>query len=226
MESAKSCARGRVISGECHHGNGCQRKVERTPAFAGVPGRRTGSPVPDPALRRLNWGCGPDGVPGWLNSDVKSGPGIDLSADILDGLPLAADSIDYVVSIHALPELPYSSLLPALEELRRVLKPGGVLRLALPDLLKGVDAYRRGYRDYFLIPDEDMESLGGKLVLQLVWYGYSRTPFVYEFIEELLRRAGFAHVHESAYGQTGSPFEGITELDNRKDESLFVEAVK
>jgi len=39
---------------------------------------------------------------------------------------------------------------PVLAELRRVLKPGGVLRLVLPDLLKGVDAYRRGDRDYFL----------------------------------------------------------------------------
>ena len=63
--------------------------------------------------------------------------------------------------------------MPVLTELRRVLKPGGVLRLCLPDLIKGVEAYERGDRDYFLIPDEDARSLGAKLVTQLIWYGYS-----------------------------------------------------
>jgi SAM-dependent methyltransferase len=132
-------------------------------------------------VKRLNWGCGGWCEPGWINSDQKEGPGI-LSCDIRNGLPLETDSIDYAVSIHALPEVPYPELVPVLQELRRVIKPGGVLRLALPDLEKGFEAYRRKDRDYFLIPDEDMQSLGGKLVLQLIWYGYSRTPFTYDFI--------------------------------------------
>jgi SAM-dependent methyltransferase len=177
-------------------------------------------------VRRLNWGCGASGEPGWLNSDVKEGPGIDLPCDIREGLPLVDDCVDYAVSIHALPEVPVDGIVPVLTELRRVLKPGGVLRLALPDLLRGVEAYRRGDRDYFLIPDEDMASIGGKLVLQLVWYGYSRTLFVPDFIEELLRRAGFADVHHVAFHETASPYTEIVELDNREDESLFVEAVK
>jgi hypothetical protein len=33
-------------------------------------------------IRRLNWGCGDVRPPGWINSDIKSGPGIDISADI------------------------------------------------------------------------------------------------------------------------------------------------
>ncbi|HEY3020350.1 MAG TPA: methyltransferase domain-containing protein [Solirubrobacteraceae bacterium] len=176
-------------------------------------------------MRRLNWGCGATGEPGWINSDVKDGPGVDLPCDIRDGLPLATGSIDYAVAIHALPEVPYDALVGVLQELRRVLRPGGVLRLALPDLLRGVDAYRRGDRDYFLIPDDDMASLGGKLVLQLIWYGYSRTLFVPEFIEELLRRAGFAEVHHVAFRETATAHPGIVELDNRERESLFVEAV-
>ncbi len=105
------------------------------------------------AVRRLNWGCGGHTLPGWINSDNKEAPEIDLSCDIRSGLPLDADSIDYAASIHALPEVPYTELVPVLRELRRVIKPGGVLRLSLPDLLKGVDAYRRGDRDYFLVPD-------------------------------------------------------------------------
>ena len=59
-------------------------------------------------VRRLNWGCGEHPEPGWLNSDVKDVPGIDIVADVRTGLPLETGSIDYITSIHALPELPYS----------------------------------------------------------------------------------------------------------------------
>ena len=183
-------------------------------------------PVVDTQIRRLNWGCGGVGEPGWINTDVKEGPGIDLPADILEGLPLEDESIDYVVSIHALPEIHYDMQGPVLAELRRVLRPGGTLRLALPDLEKVVAAYQRGERDFFLIPDEDMQSLGGKLIAHLVWYGYSRTFFVPDFIEELLRKAGFAEVTHLSYMETASAHPGIVELDNRENESLFVEATK
>jgi SAM-dependent methyltransferase len=179
-----------------------------------------------PPLRRLNWGCGTQPEPGWINSDRKQAPGIDLSCDIREGLPLEAGSIDYAVSIHALPEVPYSDLVPVLRELRRVLKPGGVLRLGLPNLERAFDAYRRGDSDWFLIPDDEMSSVGGKLITQLIWYGYSRTLFVPEFAVELLRKAGFAQIHQLASGETASPYPEITALDDRPLESFFVEAVK
>jgi len=182
--------------------------------------------VTDEAVRRLNWGCGAEGEPGWINSDQKEGPNIDISCDIRAGLPLETGSFDYVVSIHALPEMPYPDLVPALRELRRVLKPGGVLRLSLPDLERGITAYQRGDRSYFMIPDDDARSLGGKLAVQLTWYGYSRSLFTYDFVEELLYRADFRRVDRVAYRETNSPFHGITELDNRERESLFAEAVK
>ena len=59
------------------------------------------------AVRRLNWGCGGHTLPGWINSDQKDGDGIDLTCDIAQGLPLESGRMDYVVSIHALPEVPY-----------------------------------------------------------------------------------------------------------------------
>jgi predicted SAM-dependent methyltransferase len=182
-------------------------------------------PAP-PGVRRLNWGCGEHPEPGWLNSDIKDAPGIDIVADVRAGLPLETDSIDYIVSIHALPELPYTDLVPALAELRRVLKPGGVLRLALPDLERGIAAYQRGDDDYFHVPDEDARSLGAKFVTQMVWYGYSRSLFVPDFVEELLQKAGFDHVDHCAYRKTSSGWDDIVELDNREPETMFVEAVK
>ena len=182
------------------------------PAFAGV--------------RRLNWGCGEHPEPGWLNSDIKDVPGIDVVADVRAGLPLETGSIDYITSIHALPELPYPDLVPALQELHRVLKPGGVLRLALPDLDRGIAAYQNGDADYFHVPDDDARTIGAKFVTQMVWYGYSRSLFVLDFVEELLERAGFARVERCEYRETASRWPEIVELDNRPRESLFVEGFK
>jgi SAM-dependent methyltransferase len=174
---------------------------------------------------RLNWGCGTWVEPGWVNADLKEGDGV-VSCDILDGLPFESESFDYVVSIHALPEIAYPDLLPALRELRRVLKPAGVLRLGLPDLEKIFNAYRRHDNSYFEIPDSEMQSVGGKLAVQLVWYGYSRTIFVRDFVEELLLKADFSHVEHVGYRETRSLHPDIVSLDNRERESLFVEAVK
>jgi predicted SAM-dependent methyltransferase len=175
---------------------------------------------------RLHWGCGSTPVPGWINSDRRNLPGVDVVCDIRGGLPLESDSIDYAVSVHALQEVPYPDLTPVLQELRRVLKQDGFLRLVLPDRDKGIQAYLRNDRDYFLIPDEEIESIGGKFIVQLLWYGHSRTLFTYDFVEELLFKAGFDRVSRCRYKETGSAHPDIVELDRREQESLFVEAIK
>src|SRR3712207_466658 len=107
--------------------------------------------------RRLHWGCGDSPREGWINSDIKDEPGIDLPCDVLEGIPLEEGSVDYAASVHALQEIHPDQQVPVLAELHRVLRVGGALRLVLPDLLKAVEAYRRGDRSFFLIPDEDAE---------------------------------------------------------------------
>jgi predicted SAM-dependent methyltransferase len=179
-----------------------------------------------PPVRRLNWGCGPRPVAGWTNSDLVAAPGIELRGDIRDGLRVAEATFDYAVSIHALQEVAYLELVPVLRELRRVLKPGGVLRLGLPDLDRAIRAYVEQDRGYFLVPDDEVESLGGKLSVQLTWYGASRSLLTYDFVAELARKAGFAEVRRCAFRETGSPYPGIVELDNRPKETFFVEAVR
>jgi predicted SAM-dependent methyltransferase len=177
-------------------------------------------------MNRLNWGCGGHIAPGWINSDIKDDPGIDLVCDIRQGLPLETASIDYAVSIHALPEFSYPEIVPALRELRRVLKPGATLRLALPDLRRGIDAYLAGDDDYFKVPPGEVQSLGGRFVVQMIWYGYSRTLFTTDFALELLGKAGFVDLSECSFGVSASGVPEIVELDNREDESIFVEGRK
>ncbi len=175
-------------------------------------------------LRRLNWGCGTVTPDGWINSDRKAGAGVGLCCDIREGLALRDASLDYVVSIHALQDLPHREVLPALGELRRVLRPGGVLRLGLPDLDRAIAAYQHGDRGYFLIPDSEVRSLGGKLAVQMLWRGALRSMYTPEFTEELCERAGFTGIARCEFRRTRSVHADIVQLDNRPEESLFVEA--
>jgi SAM-dependent methyltransferase len=174
--------------------------------------------------RRINIGCGKRPAPGWLNLDRKRRPGVDVVADLAAGLPFAAASFDYAVTIHVLQDLPLAALVPAVAEIRRILRPGGVFRAALPDLDRAIEAYRRQDRDYFLVPDSEWRSVGAKLVVQAVWHGESRTPFTYDFATELFAKAGFSAMRRAAFRATTSHFPAIAALDNRERESLFVEA--
>jgi predicted SAM-dependent methyltransferase len=175
---------------------------------------------------RLHWGCGPITPFGWVNSDIEPHAGVEVVADIRGGLPLPNAYFDYIVSIHALPELPYSDLDQALSELHRLLKPGGTLRLGLPDMDKAIRAYQAADLDYFLIGDDVVRTPAGKMIVQLTWFGRSRSLFTAEFIRELLERNGFVDVRSCVFHQTASRHAGIVELDDRPLESLFVEASK
>jgi predicted SAM-dependent methyltransferase len=57
---------------------------------------------------------------------------------------------------------------------RRILKPGGVLRLAVPDLDKAIRAYMKDDARYFHVPDEHARGIGAKLITQIIWYGSVR----------------------------------------------------
>lgn len=177
-----------------------------------------------PPLTRLNVGCGPRPATGWLNADRQAVDGVDLVGDLRDGLALADRSVDYAVAIHVLQDLAWPDIPPVLRELHRVLQPGGTLRLGLPDLDRAIDAYRRGDAAYFHVPDEHARAVGAKLVTQIIWYGSVRTPFTFDFAQELLLQAGFRDVVRCELRRTASRFTGIVALDNRERESLFVEA--
>ena len=177
-------------------------------------------------IQRLHWGCGMRAAPGWVNSDAGYAPGVDIVRDIRLGLPIANDAFDYIVSIHALPEIPFADLGLTLGELHRVLKPGGWIRLGLPDMDLAIKAYLNNDPSYFLIEDDVARTVAGKMIVQLTWFGRSRLMFTYDFMAEMLLRAGFRNPFRVAYRTTASPHAEIIDLDNRERESLFVEAVK
>jgi SAM-dependent methyltransferase len=77
---------------------------------------------------RLNVGSGDIQIPGYTNVDIKSG--IDARK-----LPYADGSVDEVYASHLLEHFDYNGEVPAvLREWVRVLRPGGLLRISVPDV--------------------------------------------------------------------------------------------
>lgn len=86
--------------------------------------------------RNVNLGCGSVFVesPEWLNLDFTPFSPAVKRANLLGRLPLKDASIDLVYSSHFLEHVPREIVPSLLSECYRVLAPGGVIRLVLPDL--------------------------------------------------------------------------------------------
>ena len=97
----------------------------------------------------LNIGSSGRITPGFEHVDRESIPGANVRVcDIRLGLPYANESVEVAVCSHCLEHLHVAWELPAvLREVHRVLMPGGVFRVAVPDLAKLVAAYADGSTD-------------------------------------------------------------------------------
>jgi SAM-dependent methyltransferase len=177
------------------------------------------------SVRCLNWGSSGDALSGWINFDREAGSGIDLVADIREGLPIESGTIDYAVGAQTLQELAYPDLVPALVELLRVLRPGGTLRLVVPDLDADIRAYTK-HDDRLLAAPDQVRSRGGRFIAHLLGCGRSRTLFTFDFLKELLLEAGFVDVTRCSPGETASRCQEIVELDSHERESIFIEATR
>jgi predicted SAM-dependent methyltransferase len=88
---------------------------------------------------KLHFGAGPKRLDGWLNCDLIGG---DIHLDLERELPFADGSLAYAFGEHVIGSLSERAGLALMEELHRVLRPGGVLRMTTPDLPKLIAIYR------------------------------------------------------------------------------------
>lgn len=86
------------------------------------------------ARRLVNFGCGTVFHAAWLNFDAwPTGPEIQC-VDVRSPIPLPNGSVDMCYSSHLLEHLAPKDAERFLREQHRILKPGGVIRVAVPDL--------------------------------------------------------------------------------------------
>ncbi|MDH4316866.1 MAG: methyltransferase domain-containing protein, partial [Desulfobulbaceae bacterium] len=89
----------------------------------------------------LNLGCGGRYHPAWINVDfTATGPGV-VAHDLMQPLEFDDDTFDAVYHSHVLEHMPKRYAPVFLGECLRVLKPGGILRVVVPDLESAAQEY-------------------------------------------------------------------------------------
>jgi SAM-dependent methyltransferase len=84
---------------------------------------------------KLNLGSGDAPLPGFVNVDaLADAPGVDVVANLFGPLPFADGAAELIYASHVLEHLPYPDVPRILREWRRVLRDGGRLLIAVPDL--------------------------------------------------------------------------------------------
>ena len=83
---------------------------------------------------KLNLGCGDRPIAGFLNAYVRNISGIEYPNTSINNLShFQDDFVDYIYACHVLEHIPREQTFAALLEWNRVLKVGGMLRVAVPD---------------------------------------------------------------------------------------------
>jgi len=177
----------------------------------------------------LNLGCGSRHLDGWVNADFyrlhnliwnrKSLPNWML--DLTKPLKCNSDYWDGVLLEHTNEHLSYTQNLLLFKEVFRTLKPGGVLRVIVPDLDRDlqwneVRSQEPKMARYYSLA-EAVSNLTQNHLHIAVWN--------FDLLVEVLKEAGFSDVNRSEYGNTYLP-EMNVDMENHKWESLYVEAHK
>jgi predicted SAM-dependent methyltransferase len=222
----------------------------------------------DLGLNGLHCGCGKRLRPGWLNVDMwqieeaESTSTSDriarfgedhyyLRHDLSEPFPVGDQSFDWIYSEHLIEHLGLKQAVTWLEEMRRLLKPGGGLRLTTPDLKRYVDGYLDPSGEFYAAHRSRLTGLPkmmksnrrraeedvveGELPERRAWmfnqiFRYWSHKWIYDFeeVRYVAVQAGFApeSVVECSFGE-GRSAEACS-LDNpvRIDESLYVEIIR
>ena len=149
---------------------------------------------------QLHLGCGKRYIPGFVHIDLDDQPHIDHRSRI-DRLPMFGDeTVELIYCCHAFEYFDRIQAPNVLREWRRVLRAGGILRLAVPDFAALAAVYRSsGALDDVLGP------LYGRIAVQdpegprVI---YHRTVYDYRSLSDLCLTAGFQSVRRYDWRET------------------------
>ena len=205
------------------------------------PSRAMGRYLRETDEPKLNLGCGPNQLDGWLNTDRQPLPG-SCYLNASRPFPLPDSAFYAVFGEHMIEHLPFPAAAAMVAECARVLRPGGHLRLATPDLAKVCNLVRAApgspeaaYTSWQV--RTHVSWAAGELpafAINQQFHGWGH-QFIYDFecLKALLEAQGFVDVRRVAYGE--SRHRALSnlerhgqgdELEHVKFETLVVEADK
>lgn len=179
----------------------------------------------------LHIGCGTNYFEDWINIDNNSDNNIqklDLNWDLRNPLPYKDHTVDYIYNEHFLEHLTVEEGLKTLKDFKRVLKYGGVLRIAMPDLKDVIKIYNN---DNWKIDTAESFSKYGLSFIQtkaeylniaLRWWGH-QWLYDWEELERRLKEAGFTSIKQCKIGE--SEHHKLIGLETRNESNLIAEAI-
>ena len=145
---------------------------------------------------KINMGCG------WRNFGkewihIDGGNYSHLDYKRIDKLEFKENTIDLIYSSHVIEYFDRDEVIPLIKEWRRVLKPGGILRLAVPDFLEISKLYTTGTikLNNVLGPLYGKMDMGSKKI-------YHKTAYDFESINNLLSELNFINIKKYDWRQT------------------------
>jgi SAM-dependent methyltransferase len=152
-------------------------------------------------------------------------------ADAGARLPHDTASVDAIYSSHMLEHMFRDDAEAFLEECHRILRPGGVLRLAVPDLEQEAREYlEHGDADQFLrVLEFDLakpRGLTGRLRRALLGGRGHRWFYDRRSLQLLIEACGFIDVDAAPPGATRIKDYGALDLEERAGQGLCLEATR
>ena len=169
---------------------------------------------------KLNIGCGPHTKRGWVNIDLTAGA--DLRLDLREALPFVSGSASIIYSEHFFEHLERPDAVRFLSEARRVLRPGGVFSVGVPDTEWPLLAYARKEDEYFVLARDHWHPNWCNTRLHHLNYHFRQDrqhKYAYDFetLEKMLEEAGFCSIARR-------PFDPALDDIGREKGTLYVEA--
>ncbi len=174
----------------------------------------------------VNLGCGHRPLPGFVNLDAARGPAVDVVWDLRRGLPFPAGSCAAIFCEHVIEHIPRESAPRLLEECRRALEPGGVLRLSTPDAERYLRSYA-GDGEFLRHPGfvEPSDTPLDRVNRMMRESGQHLWVYDEASLRLLLERSGFKTIVRQEAGRSLHARMADIDAPERVFESLYVEAV-
>ncbi len=173
----------------------------------------------------IHLGCGEINSKGYINVDGRAFPHIHHISNVTN-LSMFKDSFaDLIYASHVLEHLSISNIKVVLEEWKRVLKPGGILRLGVPDFDTIIQIYNENNKNIDLIW---RPLLGGQEYKQ----NFHFAIFNESYLESLLKDSGFSEIRKWVAKEVDHhDFEDWTSIEYKVNETIYpislnVEAMK
>ena len=153
---------------------------------------------------KLNLGCGTKKMAGFVNVDIRlDSASKDVRCltdpDVIDDIRVLAtfaeNSVDLIYSCHVFEHFKRDERLDVLNRWKEVLKPGGILRLSVPDF----EAVAHGYVDKTVPFDKLWTSLNGS---QRHDYDIHYHSYDLDHLKADLESAGFTDIHRYDWRKT------------------------